>query len=142
MTAIRALIVRHGEVLDTEIGTDLDSLQTAVGGWIEGVSPVEGDWHAYCDEEGKLKGLPINHRATRLAHYLGWPEGDVLCGPVVFVGEYDDEGEITDVPRHVIEAAMTMFGAGNVRRADTSSSASRQHFIDTGEYLPEGQSLT
>lgn len=76
----------------------LKQLQKAVGGYIElipqfttlGGSPC----HAFCNEEGKLKGLPINRRATQLWHdalpspgLLG--EGgalvDYLVGPIAVV---------------------------------------------------------
>lgn len=92
---------------------ELSALQAVVGGWLEGVgapgdaytvdgTPV-GDvgWHAYCDEEGKLKGLPVNRLATKIALCLGWLRGDLLCGPVVFLGNGAD-GEEADVPPLVI----------------------------------------
>jgi len=83
---------------------DLEGMREAVGGgYIEGIG---GDgWTGYCDEEGKINGLPLNIRATRLAWFLGWPEDDVLCGPVVFLGPVDDEGEETDVTSIVKDAA-------------------------------------
>lgn len=45
---------------------------------------------AFCDEEGKLKGLRLNFRATRylqaaMATFGGAKLGDVLVGPVVIV---------------------------------------------------------
>lgn len=56
----------------------LETLQQAVGGWIEHVILADGR-DAFCDEEGKLKGLPVNLVATAL-----WADPfDVLCGPVV-----------------------------------------------------------
>lgn len=103
---IRALVVTpDGGAQVVETGTGLADFQRLVGGYLEGVgSSVTAEWFAYCDEEGKLKGLPPNIRATDLAISLGWrSNGDSLCGPVVFVGM--KEGEETDVPSFVVETA-------------------------------------
>jgi len=90
-----------------DFSADLEGMKEAVGGgYIEGIGG-EG-WSAYCDEEGKINGLPVNVRATRLARALGWPTGDVLCGPVVFLGPVDDEGEETDVGSIVTESARLL----------------------------------
>lgn len=90
-----------------DFSADLEGMKEAVGGgYIEGIGG-EG-WSAYCDEEGKINGLPINFRATRLAYLLGWTTGDVLCGPVVFLGPVDDEGEETDVGIVVKRAAREL----------------------------------
>jgi len=79
-----------------DFSAGLEGMKSAVGGGhIEGIG---GDgWTGYCDEEGKIDGLPVNVRATRLARVLGWPTSDVLCGPVVFLGPGDGNGEETDV---------------------------------------------
>jgi hypothetical protein len=74
----------------------LTDLQSAVGGYIE-VVPHDGDFTAYCDEEGKLNGQPVNSAATI---FLG-VRGDILMGPVVLIGGPDDEGEDTPLPAAV-----------------------------------------
>ena len=56
-----------------EIGTDLEDLQKAVGGYIEVTYPFDENVGLVMNEEGKLEGLPLN-RALR-----------------------DDEGQIYDV---------------------------------------------
>lgn len=68
----------------------LDELQAAVGGYIEAVPHVEQykDQPAvmYCNEEGKLSGLPYNYAATAL-----WYEAmeqvvaDALVGDCIIV---------------------------------------------------------
>jgi len=73
----------------------LEELQEIVGGYIELVPLFEnfGDKGcvAFCNEEGKLNGLPINRVAT-----LAWATGgghmvsDVLVGDVVIVQGDDD----------------------------------------------------
>ena len=46
------------------IGSDLESLQAAVGGSIEVVYPFEDSVGLIMNEEGKIEGLPLN-RALR-----------------------------------------------------------------------------
>lgn len=68
----------------------LSALNGLVGGWIEGVSGY-GNWVAYVNEEGKIHGMRTNPRATVLAHVHGWPKGDIICGPAVFLGRNGPE---------------------------------------------------
>jgi hypothetical protein len=84
----------------------LDQLKAAIGGGylelVPAFSSIERDGHivecvALCDEESKLKQMPINHVATTLWHIAlkraGYPGllrpngqiADVLAGPVVIV---------------------------------------------------------
>jgi hypothetical protein len=68
----------------------LDALQKAVGGYIEivpGLITYEGaDCVAFCNEEGKLNGLPFNEKATAAwQEAYGGPLGDVLLGDVAIV---------------------------------------------------------
>jgi hypothetical protein len=66
----------------------LQKLQDRVGGWIETIpffTEFEGRRAvAFCSEEGKLNGLPLNRKATEL-----WLEqfktDDVLVGTVAVV---------------------------------------------------------
>lgn len=85
--------------------TDLDTMKDLIGGgWLEAVSG--DDFTAYLDEEGKIKGLPYNPRATALVERLGRPLGsDIICGDVVLFGSPDDEGYDTDIPQRVIDVA-------------------------------------
>ena len=65
----------------------LDELQEAVGGLIEYV-PCKGPLgFMYCNEEGKLKQLPVNIYATNMIEF-----NDIIVGDVV-VMEYGDEEE-------------------------------------------------
>lgn len=107
---VRALVVMpDGTAQVRDIEPDSNSLNEIVGGWLEAIYPANsrfGDWHAYVDEEGKLKGLPVNQSATMLAYAAGWAGRDVLVGPVVFLGsagEGEDEGaEEGDVPPELV----------------------------------------
>jgi len=76
---------------------------------VEAIRPTyEGvGWHAYVDEEGALKGLPRNVRASVLAYACGRPEGSgMLVGDAVFLGE-NGSGE-GDVPWRVVIAVKEL----------------------------------
>lgn len=64
---------------------ELSELQHFVDGYIELVIMKKGNGHAtmYCNEEGKLKDLPINREATKLA--LAADYGDVIVGNAVVI---------------------------------------------------------
>lgn len=91
------------------INADLDGLREQVGGgWIEAVSG--SGFTLYCDEEGKLKGLPVNDRATRLIMAL-WPNfRDVIVGPAFLTGTADGRGNDTDVVPSVVAVADRLWG--------------------------------
>ena len=79
---------------------DLEKLQEEVGGYIEAISLFDRITYrgttypcaAFCNEEGKLKGMEPNQRATMVwlaalaAHKIP-PEkvDDVLCGKVLVI---------------------------------------------------------
>lgn len=69
--------------------------QRVVGGWIELV-PNPHDVTVYCNEEGKIHGLPPNYRATHL--FGAWLQPwDIIAGDVIVVGPPDEEGYDTDL---------------------------------------------
>lgn len=82
-------------IIEYDRPVSLKELKAAVGGWIELVPLFESydDKHcvAFCNEEGKLNGLPVNTRATKLWHdQVDFQLSDVLVGSVV-VCHGDDE---------------------------------------------------
>jgi len=95
---------RDKRVVEFDHAPRLEELKAAIdGGWLESVPyfneiEIGGKWHrcwAVCDEEGKLKGLGVNPRATMLWHKTlrqrhGLAPSDILVGPV-FVIFGDDE---------------------------------------------------
>lgn len=111
-------MTRHIKVLVVEPGTAAPKLRTVdqelatfnglVGGPIEGLSLGEGV-SAYFNEEGKGLGLPVNGMADYLIRALLRHDGrrllpgDVIVGPVVFMGQPDAEGYDTDVPDELLE---------------------------------------
>lgn len=60
-TNIEVIMVEPGkEARMMSIGDDLESMQRAVGGYIEEYMPYEDDIAIICNEEGKINGLPLN----------------------------------------------------------------------------------
>jgi len=58
---IRVLVVEPMKPCRVEeIGRNLEAMQAVVGGYIEEVTPFTEPVAIVCNEEGKLKGLPIN----------------------------------------------------------------------------------
>ena len=96
------------EVEIAEEGQRLKQLQDAVGGWIEAVdlSPTLTMW---CNEEGKLNGLPFNSLATDL-----WEESfgmtDSIKGNVIFTGGVDDEGSTLGLDEATANKLRKLFG--------------------------------
>lgn len=60
----------------------LAELQTFVGGYIEMLILPNRSW-LILNEEGKLKGLPRNERATVLGHACGIADDDFIVGDVL-----------------------------------------------------------
>lgn len=58
----------------------LNQLQSWVGGYIERVPTNIKGVEVIADEEGFIKGLEFNEKATKLSEYRGG-----LCGPVLFI---------------------------------------------------------
>lgn len=70
-----------------------DQIRKAIGGgWVEHVETdparSKGFCHIYLDEEGKLKRLPINERATEMSAWTA--AGDMLVGDVLFCTNEED----------------------------------------------------
>jgi hypothetical protein len=84
---------------ETMIQPALQELQDIVDGYIEAVPHWDSHMGApcvvYCNEEGKLRGLPLNKRATALWwEYLGGGVyNDVLCGDIVIVVDLPDQDD-------------------------------------------------
>tara|TARA_R110002020_G_scaffold152794_5_gene330964 strand:- start:121576 stop:122100 length:525 start_codon:yes stop_codon:yes gene_type:complete len=83
--------------------------QAAVGGWVEAVTIPSLAVTIYVNEEGVLKHLPFNARATFLwGHHV--PEARLnamVVGDAVIVGLPNEAGEDTDVPERVRGLLLT-----------------------------------
>jgi len=85
----------------------LKSMQAVVGGYLEMAPLTNKHFTLYCNEEGKLKGLPFNSVATVLADTCrNWR--DPLVGDVLIMGPTDSNGGDTDVGEHVWELATAL----------------------------------
>lgn len=101
--ALRVKLSGDLELIDLPRAPKLEALQGWVDGPIEQVPmighkclrlvadrleslPLEpsDEVTAFCHEEGKLEGRPVNRLATKMWHQGGYM-GDVLVGDVVFV---------------------------------------------------------
>ena len=90
---------------------NLEFLQGVVGGWIE-LLPIPGlEVNMYLNEEGKIEGLPLNHRASSIAHRTHAVSGyDYIVGDVVLVDGIDDEGDDTGLEEAKVEMLKWVLG--------------------------------
>lgn len=100
---VKALVIEPSKsprVVETP-GQLSDLRELIGGGWLEAANGP--DWHAYFDEEGGMKDLPLNVRASALLSELGATRG-YLVGTVIFLGT-GPEGTETDCPSHILDRA-------------------------------------
>lgn len=80
----------HGEMINIEPknGTDfsLEEMQAIVSGYIE-IVYLQNEKIMVLNEEGKLKGLAINHEATRIFRKSYPYTNDVIVGDVLVCNE-------------------------------------------------------
>jgi hypothetical protein len=90
--------------------SDYRDYQKVIGGNFEPVDLTEPtEATVYVDEEGLLKSLPLNVRATLMVmvHNPAFLyHGANLLGTAVIVGAPDDEGETKDVPSEFVELLL------------------------------------
>lgn len=121
---VLALLVDGAGATLLPLPVELRAFKGAIGGgWLEaiGVPDPVGDlpaWHAYLDEEGKLKRLPANVPATRLARAAGWPGNDLLHGPVLFLGTAPPSGEDGSAGEADVPAPLVTLARAYVMQAD------------------------
>lgn len=96
--------VDETELLEQREFATLDDYQAAVGGWIEAVDVPSLGITIYVNEEGLLRHLPFNPRASFLwwFHVPGAHQA-MLVGNAVIVGLPDENGDSTDMPREVVD---------------------------------------
>lgn len=87
--------------------SELSILQEVVGGWVQPVD-IADDMTLWCNEEGKLLGLPMNYPAmnSTSASEVLMP-GDVIAGDVIITGGTDDEGDTLGLREDQVSALMT-----------------------------------
>lgn len=117
----------------------LRSMQSLVGGSIEALS-LGDETSAYINEEGKYKGLDRNDAADRFVRHalskIGRTmiPGDYIVGPLVLMGQPDDDGEdtsVTDEVRQLLaDVGIPIGGEGpavTVQRPDNLDSITRPY---------------
>lgn len=90
-------------VLDTTADS-LETLQTAVGGWVQAID-LATDMTMWCNEEGKLVGLPHNPFAQYMWDTAFGAHTDYIVGDIVLTGGTDEEGYtlgLTDEQEQII----------------------------------------
>ena len=101
---MNVLMVEPGKApYETQIGSDLQSMQALVGGYIQAVYPYEEPAALICNEDGKMDGLPLN-RALRD------PDGDIydiIAGNFFIAGL--GENDFTDLPHELAERFAEQF---------------------------------
>jgi hypothetical protein len=78
----------------------LADYQELVGGYIEAVDLTHPPARMYVNEEGKLRGMPVNRRATMLLwmHNRAFRYGDIIAGDAFLVGPVGRGSNDTTVP--------------------------------------------
>ena len=101
---MNVLMVEPGKApYEMQIGSDLQSMQALVGGYIQAVYPYEDPVALIANESGKLDGLPLN-RALRDA------DGDIydiVAGSFFIVGL--GESDFTDLSHELAEQFAEQF---------------------------------
>lgn len=77
--------------------------QKVIGGYFQVIDLTNPEASLYVDEEGKLKHLQMNRRATMLMwiHNPAFMHRDIVTGPALIVGPPDKEGETQNVPQEL-----------------------------------------
>lgn len=103
------VITAEGFVHGIDLGETGDEEYEAIckaigGGFLQCVPLSDSDMLLWCDDEGKLKGMPYNEKATAVwTRY--WGQTDVMVGDIVITGGIDWESEISKglTPEQVVE---------------------------------------
>lgn len=92
--------------------TTLEDYQAAVSGYIEAVDLPDAGATLFVNEEGLLRRLPFNPRATFLWWFwvLAARHKAMLVGDAVLVGTSDQRGDETDVPEPLATSLLSPYG--------------------------------
>lgn len=97
MKVIEKKIGQEPKIVD--IANTLESMQNMVGGWIEAIPVTNDGLVMFCNEEGKLIGLPPNFSLP----------GDTIVGDVVF-SRTDSSGGNIDITENDMDAVKEFIG--------------------------------
>lgn len=95
----KAVLITAGGEVRRIIVNGYDDLRNGVGGYIEGLRLGDTGQYAFINEDGKLRQLPVNQRATQLCfeRNVGLHPNDFIVGNMIVVGPPDADGNETDV---------------------------------------------
>ena len=100
---LKVLVVPVGEAPRVQtIDRGLAPMQQLVGGYIEAI-PLAQNVDAFCNEEGRLQGLPRNRWVERIQGYV--------CG-AFFISRHDEEGNAVDLTPSDIKRYKKEFALG------------------------------
>lgn len=94
---MKALICKVGEPAYVGEINGYEQMKEAVGGYIESFYPYEDEVVIVCNEEGKIKGLPMN----RFIHSADGRLIEVICGNFFICGV--GEEDFDDIPEELID---------------------------------------
>ena len=101
---MEVLLVEPGkEARLAEIGSDLKSLQAAVGGYIEAAYFFDDPVALICNEEGKVYGMPYNRAVRDEAGRVQ----DIIAGPFFVCGL--GEESFCSLPKELQTKYLDMF---------------------------------
>lgn len=95
------IVIPADDNLDLTIRTfeTLPDYQAAVSGFVEYIALAEPTASLFVNEEGKIRHLPDNERATLIMRmHNRIHDGDSVAGDAVLIGPENVRGESTDVP--------------------------------------------
>lgn len=88
-----------------DIENTLEQFQKIVGGPIEVYMPFRDDVAIICNEEGKIKGLPLNRLIyDEQGHVL-----DIIAGPFFIAYAPADSEDFLSLPEELVEKYTQMF---------------------------------
>ncbi|KEP74542.1 hypothetical protein HR12_08365 [Microbacterium sp. SUBG005] len=101
---VQGIIIPADNTAPLTTGTfdSLEDFQRAVDGWIEAVDIPNLGVTMYVNEEGLIRHLPYNRRATFLWRFhVPHARDGRLVGDVAVLGLTDDEGENSELPNEL-----------------------------------------
>ena len=102
-------VTTEGDITEIDLSRDsLTALQEGVGGWVQAID-LTTTMSMWCNEEGKLQGLPHNPFAQAMWDKAFGAGTDYIVGDVVFTSTPDDEGytqSVTAEDERVIRAMV------------------------------------
>lgn len=103
---VTAVFIPADTDLDMEVREveQVEDLQSAVGGWFEPIDVHFLGLTIYVNEEGRVRRMPFNARASFLWWYHA-PNQDLamLMGDAIVVGKPNKAGDDTSVPTDLVE---------------------------------------